>query len=122
MRYMLLIYGDETAWAAGAPEDMAAQMQLWTDYTAWLQGKGWMLHGEALEPTASATTVRAAGGTPMTVDGPFAETKEQLGGYYAIDCANLDEAIEAASRIPSVATGGSVEIRPISEFPDEPEA
>jgi len=121
MRYMLLIYGDEKAWGGGTPEEQMAEMKAWYDYTAWLRDKGWHLHGEALEPTASATTVRAPEGTAMTTDGPFAETKEQLGGYYAIDCANLDEAIEAASRIPSVSYGGSVEIRPIAELPDEPQ-
>jgi hypothetical protein len=116
---MLLIYGDEKAWGAGTPEEQAAEMQAWTDYTAWLKEKGWHLHGEALEPTPSATTVRVRDGKVLTTDGPFAETKEQLGGYYAVQCANLDEAIEAASRIPSVGTG-SLEIRPIMEFPDEP--
>jgi hypothetical protein len=118
MRYMLLLYGNEQEWADMPEDQQAAEMKAWFDYTAWLQEKGWLLHGEALEPTPTATTVRGSGGTIMTTDGPFAETKEQLAGYYAIRCENLDEAIEAASRIPSV-DRGPVEIRPIQEFPDE---
>jgi hypothetical protein len=118
MRYLVLIYGDENARDESPPENMDAEMQKWTDYTAWLQEKGWHLGGEALEPTPSATTVREQAGKILTTDGPFAETKEQLGGYYLIRCANLDEAIEAASKIPSVGRG-SVEVRPIMEFPEE---
>jgi hypothetical protein len=114
---MLLIYGDEGRWGTMSEEEGASEMKAWFEYTAWLQEKGWYLHGEALDPTSSATTVRAPEGTVVTTDGPFAETKEQLGGYYAIKCENLDEAIEAASRIPSVGRG-SVEIRPITEYPD----
>jgi hypothetical protein len=118
MQYMLLIYGDESAWGDSSPEDQEAEMRRWTDYTAWLHEKGWHLAGDPLEPTASATTVRERDGKTMTTDGPFAETKEQLGGYYLVNCANLDEAIEAASRIPSVGTG-SIEIRPVMDFPEE---
>jgi hypothetical protein len=120
MRYLLLIYGDENAWAGQTPtpEDQAAEMKRWTEYTDWLKEKGWHLGGEALEPTSAATTVREQNGQILTTDGPFAETKEQLGGYYLIRCANLDEAIEAASRIPSVGQG-SVEVRPIMEFGEE---
>ena len=120
MRYLILIYGDEKTWAGMefSPEDQAVEMKRWADYTDWLQEKGWHLGGEALEPTTSATTVRESAGKTLTTDGPFAETKEQLGGYYMINCANLDEAIEAASRIPSVGRG-SIEIRPIMEFGEE---
>ena len=75
-----------------------------------------MLGGEALQPTSDATTVREQNGKVMTTDGPFAETKEQLGGYYLIDAPNLDDAIEAASKMPNIVTGGSVEVRPIQEF------
>lgn len=122
MRYLLLIYGDESqAPHDQTPEQAAAAMQPWFGYTQWLRDKGWFLGGEALEPTASATTVRAGeDGTVMPTDGPFAETKEQLGGYYLIECANLDEAIDAASRIPSVALGGSIEVRPIMELSEAP--
>src|ERR671930_1172077 len=101
MKYLLLIYGDETQ-QQQQPEDMEAALKPWWDYGAWLQEKGWFLGGNALQPTATATTVRAEGGKTLTTDGPFAETKEQLGGFYMIDCKDLDEAIEAGSRIPSV--------------------
>ena len=119
MRYLVLIYGDETGRPDMSPEAQAAEFKRWDDYTAWLHEKGWHLGGEALEPTSTATTVREKDGKTITTDGPFTETKEQLGGYYLIDAQNLDEAIEAASKIPSVAAGGSVEIRPIQEF-DQP--
>jgi hypothetical protein len=118
VRYLLLIYGDETAWgdmSATRPEEL---MKPWTDYTQWLKDRGWYLGGDALEPTPTATTVRVRDGETLTTDGPFAETKEQLGGYYMVQCQNLDEAIEAASRIPS-ADVGSVEVRPVQEFPEE---
>ena len=117
MRYLLLIYGDEVAQAQMQEEVQAEEMKAWYDYTDWLRQKGWHAGGEALEPTSTATTVWSEDGETITTDGPFAETKEQLGGYYLIDCANLDEAIEAASRIPSVAYWQPVEIRPIHELP-----
>lgn len=118
MRYLLLIYGDESAWGAGTEEEQAVEMKAWFDYTAWLREKGWHKGGEALEPTSTATTVRERDGKILTTDGPFSETKEQLGGYYVLQCENLDEAIQAASKIPSVGTG-SIELRPIIDFPDD---
>ena len=117
MRYLVLIYGDESAWGDAPPEEQAGEMKLWNEYTEWLREKGWYVGGEALHPTSEATTVRIRDGKTLTTDGPFAETKEQLGGYYLVDCSNLDDAIEAAARIPS-APMGSVEVRPIMEFPD----
>ncbi|MGH2530053.1 MAG: YciI family protein [Actinomycetota bacterium] len=114
MRYMLLIYGAEAEQNA-TPEQQAAEMQKWDDYTKWLTDKGWMRGGEALHPTSEATTVRVRKGETLTTDGPFAETKEQLGGFYEVECQNLDQAIEAAARVPSVPTG-SIEVRPIMEF------
>jgi len=84
-------------------------------YGKWLTDKGWIRGGDALQTSAQATTVRLRKGETLTTDGPFAETKEQLGGYYEVECQNLDQAIEAASRIPSVGTG-SIEVRPIMEF------
>ena len=120
MRYLLLIYGEEQGSPEGQVEDMEAALKPWWDYGQWLKDKGWYLGGDALQPTASATTVRERDGKTLTTDGPFAETKEQLGGYYMIDCDNLDHAIEAASRIPAVEHGGSIEVRPIQEFPEAP--
>jgi hypothetical protein len=120
MQYLLLIYGDESSWQEVSPEDRAVQMKAWYDYNDWLKEKGWFVGGEALQPTSAATTVRERDGKVLSTDGPFAETKEQLGGYYLVECANLDEAIEAASRIPSVPQGGSIEVRPIMEIPEQP--
>jgi len=120
MQYMLLIYADETGWAAIPPEQQPQEMQAWNDYTAWLNDKGWMQAGDALQETAHATTVRIRNGETLTTDGPFAETKEQLGGYYLLDCKDLDQAIEAAARCPGAAYG-SIEIRPLMQF-DMPDA
>jgi hypothetical protein len=124
VKYLLLIYGDEAAAAAMTaemtPEQQAAQTKPWYDYGDWLTEKGWFVAGAALQPTSTATTVRAADGKPVVTDGPFAETKEQLGGYYLLDVANLDEAIEAGSRCPG-AMFGTIELRPIQEFPAQPQ-
>lgn len=124
MKYLLLIYGDETAmesYAAGAtPEERDAQVKVWYDYGDWLTEKGWYLGGDALQLTSTATTVRALDGKPVVTDGPFAETKEQLGGYYLLEVANLDEAIEAGARCPG-AYFGTIELRPVQDFPARPE-
>lgn len=107
MQYMLLIYGDESQ---RNPEE--EKIEPWMEYTAALQQAGAYVAGAGLLPTATATTVRVRSGETMTSDGPFAETKEQLGGYYLVDCNDLDEALEWASKIPSVGSG-SVEVRPV---------
>jgi hypothetical protein len=116
MQYLLLIYGDETAQADVPPQEQAKNMQAWVDYTQWLRDKGYHLAGDALHPTSEATTVRHSEGKTVTTDGPFAETKEQLGGYYLVECKNLDEAIEASQQMP--VRGGSIEIRPVMLFDD----
>ena len=118
MQYILLIYGDETGGAGMSPEDMAKGAQEWVDYTQWLKDEGYHLAGDALHPTSDATTVRIRDGKTITTDGPFAETKEQLGGYYLVECKDLDEALVAAARIP-IGPHGSVEIRPIMAFDEE---
>ena len=115
MRYMLLIYDDEAAWADVSEEEGAAEMAKWTAYTEAISAEGIMRGGEALQLTATATTVRVRNGETQLTDGPFAETREQLGGFYVLECDTLDQAIEAARRIPSVGRG-SVELRPIMEF------
>ena len=112
MQYMLLIYGDEAAGAQMTEEDGAKLGQAYGEYSKWLADKGWMRAGDALHDTSHATTVRVRNGETVTTDGPFAETKEQLGGYYLIECDNLDQAIEAASKIPTAANG-SIEVRPV---------
>jgi hypothetical protein len=116
MRYLLLLYGDEQAAAAKSADEQAAEMDAWWKYTAEIQGSGHYVGGEALQPIATATTVRLANGRPVVADGPFAETKEQLGGYYLIDVPDLDAAIAWAAKMPNLPDGGSVEIRPIMEF------
>lgn len=113
MRYLILIYDNE----ATAPQD-EAELGKWFDYTNRLRESGCYLGGEALQPTSTATTVRKQGDKVLTTDGPFAETKEQLGGFYMVECKDLDEALKWAAEIPSVHRG-SVEVRPIMEFPQE---
>jgi len=115
MKYALLLYDNEAnAHEFGTPE-MDAEMQQWFAFTEELTESGANLGGEALNPSATATTVRVRDGRTVTADGPFAETKETLGGFYLIDVADLDAAIEWAAKIPNAPTG-SVEIRPIMEF------
>jgi hypothetical protein len=114
MRYLLLIYAAEPTEAV--PEDlMAEQMAAYDTFTGWAREKGLFRAGEALHPTPAATTVRVRDGRTVATDGPFAETKEALGGFYLIEARDLDEAIDCAARIPG-ARHGSVEVRPIWEF------
>ena len=115
MRYLLLIYHSEIDNANRTAEEQQTQIQDYWAFTQEIQAKGIHEGGEALQPIAAATTVRVQNGKTVTTDGPFAETKEQLGGYYLLNCENLDQAIEYAAKIPD-AKGGSIEIRPIMEF------
>jgi len=115
MRYMLLIYSDQSHYDGMSESDMQSDMQAWFAYDSEIKGSGASSAGEALQPTGTATTVRDDGGKPLVTDGPFAETKEQLGGYYLLDVENLDEAIKWAHKCPA-AKYGTVELRPIQEF------
>jgi|SRR3712207_4964637 len=115
MKYMLLIYGDESQGGDATPEQMDAIMQEWWAYEDLLAERGVRIAGDALQPTATATTVRNADGQVLTTDGPFAETKEQLGGYYLVEVKDLDEAIELAGLCPG-SRYGTIEVRPIMEF------
>ena len=115
MRYLCLIYEDETTWEKMPKEQQDAGMTEYFAFTDAIKKSGQYIGGEALQPTPSATTVRVRNGKISTTDGPFAETKEQLGGYYLIDAKDLNAAIQVASKIPS-ARWGSVEVRPIMEF------
>ena len=114
MRYALLIYANEQDWASQTEEQSQAVNQEYMAFTKDIIDRGLMKGGEALQPTATATTVRVRDGETLTTDGPFAETKDQLGGFYLVDCKDLDEAIEVAARIPDVRRG-SIEIRPIMD-------
>jgi hypothetical protein len=106
MRYMFLIYADE----AGPPDDDL--MKAYWAFQQEVEQKGALVAGEPLESSTTATTVRVRQGSTLTTDGPFAETKEQLGGYYILECADLDEATAWAAKIPSAASG-AIEVRPI---------
>jgi hypothetical protein len=115
MKYMLLIYGDQAARAGMTEQDQQQEMQEYFAYNQELRTRGAMVSGESLMPVTAATTVRVRDSKMLTTDGPFAETKEQLGGYYVITAKDLDEAIELAAKIPG-AKHGSIEVRPIWEF------
>jgi len=116
MRYLLLIYQDEVARSQWSEQQMAEEYQAYSTLDTELQKLAVEVQsGEALMPSQAATTVRVRDGRTLTTDGPFAETKEQLGGYYLLNCKDLDEAIAAAAKIPG-AVDGSIEIRPIMEF------
>jgi hypothetical protein len=116
MRYMLLIYGDENGGADMSEAEQQAVMSSWFSYTEEMRDAGVMQAGDALQPTATATTVRNNGGDdPLVTDGPFAETREQLGGFYMLDVADLDEAIKWAHKCPGAKTG-KIELRPVMEF------
>ncbi len=114
MKYLLLIYENEGSFANVTEEEGNKIFAEYMDYTKGIKKAGNYIGGEALQPTATATTVRQRNGKTLTTDGPFAETKEQLGGYYLIEAGNLDEAIGIAARIPS-ARVGTIEVRPLSE-------
>ena len=117
MRYLLMIYTQDTD--VTPPDDVAAASHAaYAAFTADIKARGQFLAGEALTPTSTATTVRVVDGQTLATDGPFAETKEALGGFYLIEARDLDEAIEIAARIPA-AKDGSIEIRPIWELPAE---
>jgi len=118
MHYIILIYGDEKNFAmmSESPEAKADMYAAFMRYGADMQAAGVLRGGAELKPTLSATTVRVRNGKTLTTDGPFAETKEQLGGYYLVDAKDLDEAIKLAGGIPAVRTG-SIEVRPIMPTP-----
>ena len=118
MRYLCLIYENETAWEAVPPAESEAIMNEYFQFTDEIRKNGKYVAGEALQPTASSTTVRVRNGKVSTTDGPFAETKEQLGGFYMIEATDLNDAIQVASRIPS-ARHGAIEIRPVVDFSAE---
>jgi hypothetical protein len=116
-RYMALIYGNESGQATASPEEMEQMAKEYNAFTEEAREAGVFQAGEGLQPTPTATTVRVRDGKLGTTDGPFAETKEQLGGFYVFECKDLDEAIEWASRIPG-AKFGSIEVRPVMDYPE----
>ncbi|QJR13709.1 YciI family protein [Usitatibacter palustris] len=116
MEYMILIYGDEGAWARMDESQLNAAYGEYMAYTQELVSAGVLRGGSELKPVSTATTVTARGGKMRATDGPYAETKEQLGGYYLIDVANLDEAVKWAGKCPA-AKEGYCEVRPLSPSP-----
>ncbi len=109
MKYLLMITGTENRLNDGQ------RTEAWAGFTNDLVAAGKIRGGERLRPAATATTLRVSGGKRLLSDGPFAETKEQLGGFYIVEASNLDEAVELASKMPHLEDGGAVEIRPIWE-------
>ena len=117
MRYMLLLYDNEKDWVNMSEAEQGNVFGEYDAFTESVTKSGNYVSGEPLEPTTTATTVRVRHGKTQTTDGPFAETREQLGGFYIIDARDLDEALAIAARIPSARTG-SIEVRPIMAIPD----
>jgi hypothetical protein len=116
MKYLLALYGDESRFAELTPEQLQENMRHWDAYTQEAKDAGAFIGGEGLQPTATATTVQIpqGGGEPIVTDGPFAETKEQLGGFYLLECKDLDDALAWARKIPM--PDGSVEVRPVMDY------
>ena len=118
MQYLLLIYTPELPNQADIPPEVfQKQLAEYDAFTKDVRERGLMLAGEALQPTETATSVRVRDGSTLVTDGPFAETKEALGGFYMVDCKDLDEAIELAAKIPG-ARQGTIEVRPIWQLPE----
>ena len=112
MQFMLLVYGSDAEWAGLSDDERNAQLQ---EYMTLGERFPQIRGGEELQPAATATTVRVQAGNVLTTDGPAADTEQQLGGYFLVECDSIDEALEIAERIPAARTGGAVEVRPIVE-------
>ena len=115
MQYMLLIHDDPSAWAALSEDEANAMMQEYFAYSAAIREEGIFVDGNPLQGREEARTVSVRDGRRLVKDGPFAETKELVAGYYVVDCPTLDQAIDAAARIPS-ARFGAVEVRPVAQM------
>jgi hypothetical protein len=115
MKYVLLLLGDESGWEDMSEEEGQAEMAAYEEYDREVTEAGVYVAGEGLQPTSTATTMRIVGGERVLTDGPFAETKEQLGGFYVLDCKDLDEALGWAERCPA-SKHGSIEIRPVIDY------
>jgi len=115
MQYLLLIYDTEKTWATMSEAERTKIHGEYMTFTSEIKASGHHRAGDALQPTHTATTVRVRGGKAATTDGPFAETREQLGGYYLVEAKDLDEATKIAARIPS-AKLGAIEVRPVMNY------
>jgi hypothetical protein len=114
VKYLLAIYADETEWSELSDDDRQAMYVEYARFAEDMGRRGMMIDGAELRPTAAATTVRVRDGRTLVTDGPFAETKEQLGGYFVVECDSIDDAIEAAGQMPT-ARHGCIEVRPLVE-------
>jgi hypothetical protein len=121
VQYMLLIFDDERVWGELSDEERGKLYAQYGTFTNELRESGALVSADQLQPSTTATLVQVRDGETLTTDGPYAETKEQLGGYYLIEAESLDEAIEWAAKIPS-ARGGTIEVRPVVQLPAEVEA
>jgi hypothetical protein len=115
MKYLLTIYADERVWGEATPEFIETSMAAYGELGTAMREAGVHVGGEGLQPSSTATSVKVRDGETLVTDGPFAETREQLGGYYLLDCKDLDDAIRWAARIPD-ATHGTVEVRPVMDY------
>jgi hypothetical protein len=115
VKYLAIIYNDESLYANASPEDIGAIFAAHGEFGEAAGKAGVFLGGEGLQGTSTATTVRVRDGERMLTDGPYAETKEQIGGYYLLDCKDLDDALNWASQIPEAKTG-AVEVRPVMDY------
>ncbi len=115
MRYLLSIYTDESGFGEATPEDRSKMRAAYVAFTDEVEAAGVLRGGDGLQSSSTATTVRVRDGEPLLTDGPFAETREQLGGYYLLECADLDEALGWAAKIPGAAWG-AVEVRPVLDY------
>jgi hypothetical protein len=115
VKFLAIIFNDESQYANETPEDLAASFQAHGEFIEAAGKAGVHLGGEGLQPVATATTVRVRDDERMLTDGPYAETKEQLGGYYLLECKDLDDALDWAARIPEAKTG-AVEVRPVMDY------
>jgi hypothetical protein len=113
MQYMMMIFADETKWSKLPRERLSTVMDEYREFTQAIVKSGHFRAGAQLQPTSTSTTVREKSGKRLTTDGPFVESKEQLGGYYLVECRDLDEALGIAGRIPGLQLGDVVEIRPL---------
>ncbi len=119
MKYMLAIHADESRWGTASPEEIGGWMAAYQRFTDAATEAGVMSAGDGLQPSSTATTVRVRDGETLLTDGPFAETKEQLNGFYILDVESLDDALAWAARIPDAA-GGAVEVRPVMVYDEMP--
>ena len=119
MKYMAIIFNDESQYANATPEQIGAVFAAHGEFGQASREAGVFVDGDGLQPVATATTVRVRDGERLLTDGPYAETKEQLGGFYMLECKDLDEALSWAARIPEAKTG-SIEVRPVMIYDEMP--